>query len=442
MSRSFLAALVVAMMVFANTTVVAQTTNLSPYSRYGLGDMNTSVTAAQFGMGGLGSGYADNTFVGLSNPATTAFLARTTFDFGLRYSGLTMSSNSESQKLSTTYVNHFIYAFSVKEKYCLTAGMVPYTRFGYTINDSYLVDSTEVNMKYTGTGGINRAFLGNAYKVYNHKDSTVLSIGLNMNFLFGTLNQQSRAYFPTGANYFNTRNQIYSNVHDISFDLGTYFSFYPNKAKNLKVNLGAVYSFATNLRTSQEVLNETFITNTFGNEFPVDTVSFYSDNKGSISLPQSFSIGASVLYDNRWVFGIDYRTQSWSNFSQNLNNTIIKDDLKNSSQLSVGIQFTPKQLQVVKSSVFNYINYRVGFRMDNTYIQVRNSQIKGTALTAGLGIPLKRSNSLTRINLGYEMSTRGTTDNNLLKEKYSTFVIGLSLSPSNIDRWFYKRKYD
>lgn len=443
MYRSLLAVAITAMISFASGSASAQNTNLSPYSRFGLGDINPSLTTAQFGMGGLGTGYADNAFVNLSNPAAGAFLSKTLFDFGLKTSSVELTTSTQSQKLSTTYINHFVYAFPVKNKYCLTAGLVPYTRVGYRVNDKTAInDSTTANFVYTGNGGLNRAFIGNSYKVLNIKDSTVLSFGLNINFMFGTIDKESRAYFPENQYFFNTKSTVYTTVHDLSFDMGTYFSFYPNKLKPVKVNVGATYSLATSLRATQEIHKETFVTNIVGNEFTVDTIQYLKDNNGSITLPQSLSLGASVVINNRWIIGADYRAQDWSTFKQDLNSTVIKDDLRNATQLSAGIQFTPKPLVVGKSSFFNFMNYRVGFRSESNYIQVRNTQIKGNAFSAGIGIPLRKSNSLTRINIGYEYMSRGTTSNNLIKENYSTFMFGVSLAPVTADRWFYKRKYD
>ena len=44
----------------------------------------------------------------------------------------------------------------------------------------------------------------------------------------------------------------------------------------------------------------------------------------------------------------------------------------------------------------------------------------------------------SEINLSVEVGERGTTNNNLIKEQFLHFQIGLSLR----DIWFVKRKYD
>ena len=57
-------------------------------------------------------------------------------------------------------------------------------------------------------------------------------------------------------------------------------------------------------------------------------------------------------------------------------------------------------------------------------------------MSFGLGLPLRKTKS--EINLSVEVGERGTTNNNLIKEQFLRFQIGLSLS----DIWFVKRKYD
>jgi len=425
------------------TGALAQTTSLSPYSRYGIGDLNLQINAAQTGMGGLSTGFAANNFLNLSNPAANAFLEKPVFDFATKTETLTLSSSNESKKLRTTYINHFAYAFPVKNKFCFSVGLVPYSRIGYSLTASETInDSTSASYQYKGSGGINRAFVGSALKLFNRNDSTVLSVGFNMNYMFGSIKKEARVFFPSSQNYFDAKEVIYTSIKDLAFDLGAYFSFYPNRAKSLKVNVGASYGIGTQLKTSQEQLIETFYSYYSGTEYAIDTVLSRINNSGSIDLPSSYSIGASVVYKNKWVFGADYRSQNWSGFSQNLATSTILASIKNSSQFGLGIQFTPKPNPGPKANFFTLINYRVGFRGEKGYAEVKGMQLAGTAWTAGIGVPFKRSNSLSRINVSYELLTRGTTNNGLLQEKYGNLVIGISIAPNNIDRWFYKRKYD
>ncbi len=82
------------------------------------------------------------------------------------------------------------------------------------------------------------------------------------------------------------------------------------------------------------------------------------------------------------------------------------------------------------------IRYRFGAYTSDTYLQLKNQQLKETAVSFGFGLPLKRSGTL--LNLSAEFGQRGTTDEGLIKDNFARFKIGLVLS----DIWFIKRKYD
>ena len=69
--------------------------------------------------------------------------------------------------------------------------------------------------------------------------------------------------------------------------------------------------------------------------------------------------------------------------------------------------------------------------------------MKDYAITLGAGFPLRKikvgeTYSQSIINVGFEIGQRGTTENQLIQEKYFKAVVGITLN----DRWFIKRKYD
>ena len=56
-------------------------------------------------------------------------------------------------------------------------------------------------------------------------------------------------------------------------------------------------------------------------------------------------------------------------------------------------------------------------------------------MTFGIGIPV--GSMFSNLNLAVEIGKRGTTDANLVEEKFANLKMSLSLN----DRWFVKRKY-
>ena len=55
----------------------------SPYSRYGLGDLNNNQNTVNRGMGGVSQAYSDPQSVNFVNPASYYSLVLTTFDVGI-----------------------------------------------------------------------------------------------------------------------------------------------------------------------------------------------------------------------------------------------------------------------------------------------------------------------------------------------------------------------
>ena len=139
------------------------------------------------------------------------------------------------------------------------------------------------------------------------------------------------------------------------------------------------------------------------------------------------------------MLGFDYSMQDWSKFSS----TAGSSGLTNSNRFAVGMQYTPDRT-ADKGNYFRRWNYRAGFRYANTYLFVNNTtQIKDMAVTFGFGIPLRKlkvgeTYTQSIMNLSFELGQRGTTENNLVQERYLRVVLGFTLN----EKWFIQRKYD
>ncbi|MGO1584417.1 MAG: hypothetical protein ACTHXJ_00395, partial [Mesonia sp.] len=88
------------------------------------------------------------------------------------------------------------------------------------------------------------------------------------------------------------------------------------------------------------------------------------------------------------------------------------------------------------TSYFQRIVYRAGFRYEETGLNINTEDVDEFGISFGVGLPA--GNFLTNINLGVEYGERGTTSNNLVKEKFVNVFLSLSLN----DKWFVKRRFD
>jgi hypothetical protein len=145
----------------------------------------------------------------------------------------------------------------------------------------------------------------------------------------------------------------------------------------------------------------------------------------------SYGAGFSYTIKNKITFGADAYFENWQGMMF-LGQQV--EYLTNSSKYSFGLEYTPNLYSI--KSYWERVQYRMGGFINDSYLTLNGTQIKGYAFTFGAGLPMGRSRSA--INISAEIGKLGTTDNNLVKETYMKFTLHLLLH----DRWFLKTKFD
>jgi hypothetical protein len=95
------------------------------------------------------------------------------------------------------------------------------------------------------------------------------------------------------------------------------------------------------------------------------------------------------------------------------------------------------------NSYFNRVSYRAGVSYTKTPINLQGTQLNDIAVHTGLSLPLGTTPrppeyNQSAVNIGLAFGKNGTTANNLLRENYVRFNIGISLNSS----WFLKPRID
>src|SRR4051812_6827014 len=75
---------------------------VSPYSRYGIGDLQFGGFTSEIGMGGINSGLHNNVQLNYSNPASYASLRYTTFETAVKSQFVQFESNTFKENSSST----------------------------------------------------------------------------------------------------------------------------------------------------------------------------------------------------------------------------------------------------------------------------------------------------------------------------------------------------
>jgi len=416
--------------VFIITIMSANAQNRihSPYSRYGLGELQSYNNSRYSAMGGIGYAVRNPTSVNILNPASYTCFDSLSFVFegGLLSNFTTLETSSLSQKSNYTSLAYITFGFPINKWWKGSFGLLPYSSVGYTISESQnMANFGTVKYKFDGQGGINQFYIGQAFKINQN-----LSLGVNISYLFGFIDKIQTVYFPDSLYTFDIKESKSTNLGIFNFNFGLQYN--KKIGKDLTLGTGIVFSNAMNGKTSEDQLVYSFSESSTGVEYLHDTASNYSKNdiSNDIHIPMNVGIGFTLEKSNKWLIGADYNWQNWSNYTYNN----IKDpSLTNSKRVSVGGEIKPDSYS---SKYFKRIAYRAGFRYTTTNLKIDNTQIDEFGVSFGLGLPLRKSKST--INLAIEYGKRGTIDSYLIKENFTKITIGFSA----YDFWFFKRKFD
>lgn len=408
------------------TTFSQNLSTYSPYSRYGIGEIRTRGYANTLSMSGLSQGIRTGTTINFLNPAsysaqdTMSFI----FDFGMEGSSVNYSSQGQNNYNTIANVHHVAMQFPITKKWGASLGIQPFSHVGYRIRhletDPYLLSSIGVIKYYhTGQGGISQAFMGTGYEVFKG-----LSLGVNMSYLFGALDYNTDVVFPSDVPFLSTYKRNSVIVRSLAFSVGAQYDVRFGKEKAHRLVLG----FTLDNETAVGAKRSTVASWQVGNV--VETFYEKEDEKSSIDFPANYTGGFTFTYKNKLMIGADYSSQDWSKALF----LGVSDSLSRSNTLRVGAEFTPNRTDL--KSYTNRISYRAGFRATDSYLNLKGNQIKDYGISFGVGLPFRRTN--TSFNISFELGTRGTTNNGLIKENYGIINLGVTF----YDYWFIKRKFN
>jgi long-subunit fatty acid transport protein len=235
--------------------------------------------------------------------------------------------------------------------------------------------------------------------------------------------------FPDSGYFLNTMARSSARLNKVNFDAGLIYRKTMKEGRFFQV--GLTYRPTQTVDGQSEKIVYTYAYNYAKLlEEVKDTVSFDSGSNGEVILPASIGAGFMLGSTNRWFATADVNYQKWSEFRYLGNNPGLKDNLR----VSLGGQFRPSAVDIGK--YYERINYRAGFRFEQSYLEIQNTRINDIGISFGVGLPMKKSRST--INIAVELGTQGTTDNGLIKENYMRLTIGSALQ----ERWFLKRRFN
>ncbi len=405
----------------------AQTGINSPYSRYGLGQLNAeNMNTISMGMGGLSIAIHDPTALNPANPASYGSLDSASFLFEVGVAGniTTLKTTSLDESGYDATLSYIFAGFPITTWWKSGIGIMPFSKIGYNIEVLIEVPNfSNVVHSFSGDGGLNQVFWGNGFNV-----TKKLRAGLDITYLFGQSSRTSTVYYPDSVFIFGTR--VESKIHGggFIFDYGIQYDIDINNT--MQATIGATYANKFNLNATRSYLSKT-ITGGYGDEveYIKDTIEYIQDDKGSIVIPQRFGVGFVLKKQDNWLIGVDFEWQNWKEFAV----YDIPDTLINSYHITVGGQYRPNHTNI--SSLFKRMTYRGGIKYNQSYLKFGDTRINEFGISFGVGFPMRKSK--TGLDIGIEVGRRGTTKNQLIQENFVNMSLGISIQ----EHWFHKRKY-
>ena len=376
-------------------------------------------------MGGLSYGLRDGFQINASNPASYSAVDSLTFlfDAGMSLQNANFKEGTVQTNAKNSTVDYIAMQFRLFEGMGFSAGFLPYSIVGYNMSQTYelgtdgLGNSIQVLDTYTGTGGLQQVYAGVGYKVFKN-----LSLGVNFSYLFGEISHSIATSF-NNSNAFSSVRTDKITVSDYKLDFGMQFS--QKLGEKHVVNLGAVYSLGHDLNSTGYKYLETYsMSNSSLQSQSVDTL------QNAFSLPHTFGVGFTYVYDKRLTVGLDYTQQKWAD----INFFNKQGAFTDRSKLSFGAEFVPKRNS---KNYFNKIRYRLGAYYSDPYAKVNeNEGAREYGASFGFGFPIFRSNSILNIS-GQYINVKPKVAG-MLEENYLKINVGLTFN----ERWFMKWKVD
>jgi long-subunit fatty acid transport protein len=411
--------IIIAMCLFLSAVSFAQQGTSSPYSFYGIGDVRYKGTAEIRAMAGIAV-EQDSIHLNMDNPASYANLKLTTLAVGGSYNTTKLKSSTVTESARRTTLDYLAVGLPMG-KLGVGFGLIPFSSVGYQIQ-SFSSAPGGVNSRYDGNGGLNKAFLGAAYKLLPN-----LSVGADVNYNFGKIETSGLVFVtdvPVGTRQLST-----ATLSGVDFSVGAMYQTKINKKVSFfsSVSYKLESDLTSNNSSSISAVN-------FNENFNFSTVDSENEetSKKILRLPSKFALGAGIGEARKWMIGAQAVLGSVGDLvnTYNQSNSVTYEK---SMKYSLGGYFVPNYNSF--TSYAKRVVYRAGVKYDKTGLIVNSESINDIGITLGLGLPI--TGSFSNINFGFELGKRGTVSSGLIQENYANFSVGLSFN----DRWFEKRKF-
>jgi len=475
---------------------LAQVNTYSPYSRFGLGELNQPSLAHNQGMGGAFAALKpDSVFpvmINTGNPASYALIKFASFEVG----GFYNRSNFTTQEMTLVKNNaNFAYAvlgFPIRKNGGAVLGLLPYSNVGYNLSSQSDVPSIgPITYNYNGEGGFSKVFTGygimpfkerminfrkkqnrllddSTYTFHKGKEKTKeffnellsdFTLGANLNYMFGSVKNYADIRYPNSTQYYNTIREQFIRINDFTGTLGAQTAFTIDSVKKkvkldtlgntvvkkvamrekIKIVFGWYMGLNNTITARRDMVSYTYFLTANAMKLPRDTIQQTMDEYGQIKLPLEQGFGIGFKKGEKFNLVVDYAITNWSQFKM----FEYTNNLKNNSRAAVGFNYVPEKFATGKGTYFKRSQYRAGAFYQSGYIDINQTPIATYGLTAGISIPVGIRTGTGLISVGLQAGQTGSSGSGLVKQDFYRVNIGFTFNSTYFDDlWFRKFKYD
>ena len=406
----------------------------SPYSIYGIGDISQEGSAFNKSMGGVGLATRNRRFINYMNPAAVTARDSLSFmaDFGLQQSNKVYRQGDLRSAHNTFNIYNFVMSFPIYRSSAFMVGITPFSDVGYDFSsietDQNIIGQTG-NISYDsyGTGSVYQVFAGAGVTFWKR-----LSIGAEAIYYFGNIDK------VTNMDYSNSSYRSVNSGSDLMVrgTTGKFGLQYEQKlGGDVSMIIGATYRLSTSLKG-------TALNYRYANQDSVTDTLKYQENdlrKAGLKFADELGVGISVKGGEKWTAEFNYLRSDWRNSGfDSAGGFSVKSDTETftstvSQSFRAGFEIVPN-----RNDIRYYLRkcaYRAGVYYDQSYYKLNGNSVNSMGITLGVTLPVFRLyNGLT---LGVDLGQRASTRNNMIRERYATFMVGFNIH----DIWFQKVQY-
>lgn len=421
------------------TSLAQSSGNNSSYSRFGLGILNDQSQGFNKGMAGVSQGIRLGNRVNMQNPASYSEIDSLSFifDVGMNLSMGRMTQGNNRINVKNAGLDYVNAGLRLTKGLGLSFGFVPFTTIGYNFytqdkvgNDAITSQPINTLSSYYGEGGLHQMYVGAGWNPFLD-----LSIGANINFIWGTYEHVLKQTFGEGTETSNSNYSGLNSIHHASIrtykiDLGAQYPI--RLTPDDVLTLGATVGIGHNIKSDATLIRHTSVG---------DSIEATANNP--FDLPYTYSAGASWQHKDNLLVAADIKHERWAEcglpaMSTNNNDLIYttqKGGYQNRTKVAIGAQFTPN---AVHSKYINRIQYRIGASFSTPYLKINGQDgPKEYCISAGAGLPISNSiNKRSIVNVNLQWLRRAASATNMITENYIMINVGMTFN----EMWFMKFK--